>query len=595
MKTVIILYLPGHAGNFIARLFSLGNETMPLLQQHMLQHHLETVTDIPDDFDRLENYRFSTVPTRFDNWQQFHRSYADYKEYSCYNLLNIYCKQKYYRIVFPLHPHEFIADFNNQFESEFYYVDLDLNLWGNWVNEQQTKLNFQYRHNEQQQFEDLKAMHNMQPISLDKLLDSQQSFLTEYHRICKVMDIEPLTQQALLLRQDWMSVRLKTEKIHIISRPPNDDFTYDLFLDLVKSYPDSSEAYYIWSSPPKTLRTFLKHTPFSSSTVIIGIKDLLEGWDFEQFNWWQNPNLTIVSLIRDMVKQHADKTFILFVSLEQLDISLNEPNLHIIPWGGDWINQRAGYSKLNPVLDKNFNSKKHFINLNRHTRDHRIVTLSYLFGSGIAKSGMITYLGGPNENKSTPLLDRIYWEFGPDHDEIKTKILAGFNQMRSVLNTPSDTFDIYHVYGGEQNDNIGNFKNRLRNLYQDSFVEIVSESSFTPNSFMLTEKTAHCFYGCNFPIILCGAGSVAHLRDLGLDMFDDVVDHAYDQIHNPFDRIVTAVESNRRLLTDLDYAKQSWTHCRSRFEQNVQVMRDIYSWYENRARQKFAETLELIG
>jgi hypothetical protein len=409
------------------------------------------------------------------------------------------------------------------------------------------------------------------------------------------MDIVPLPQQALLLRQDWMSVRLKTENIYTISQPPSDDFTHEIFVDLVKSYTNSYEAYYLWSSPPKTLRTFLKHTPFSAPTIIIGIKDLLEGWDFEQFNWWLNPTLTIVSLISDMAKQHADKTFILFVSVEQLDLSLNEPNLHIIPWGGDWINQRSGYSMLSPVLNKNFNSKKHFINLNRHARDHRIVTLSYLFGSGVAESGVITYLGSLNENRSTALLDRIYWQFGPDHDDIKTKILSGFDLMSTALEIPSDTFDIYHEYGDTQNDNIGNFENRLRNLYQDSFVEIVSESSFTPSSFMLTEKTAHCFYGCNFPIILGGSGAVAHLRELGLDMFDDVVDHTYDQISNPFDRIITAIESNRRLLTDSDYAKQSWTDCRSRFERNVQVMRDIYSWYENRTRQKFAETLELIS
>jgi hypothetical protein len=594
MKTVIILYLPGHAGNFVARLFSLGRETMPLMQQHMLQHHLESVTDIPDDFDRLENYRFSTA-TAFNDWQQFHRSYADHKEYSGYNLLNIYCKQKYSRIVLPLHPHEFIADFDNQSDSEFYHVDLDLDQWGDWVNAQQTKLHFQYRQNEQQQFEDLKATRNMQSISLTEFLESTTSFLKEYHRICKIMEIEPLPQQALLLRQDWMSVRLKTENIYTISRPPNDDFTHEIFVDLVKSYSNESEAYYIHSSPPKTLRTFLKHTPFSKSTIIIGIKDLLEAYDFEQFNWWLNPTLSMVSLIKDMAKQHADKTFILFVSLEKLHLSLDEPNLHIIPWGGDWVNQRAGYLKLDPVLNKNFNSKKHFINLNRHARDHRIVTISYLFGSGIAESGVITYLGGPNENRSTALLDRIYWQFGPDHDDIKTKILSGFDLMRTTLEIPSDTFDIYHVYGVEHNDNIGNFENRLRALYQDSFVEIVSESSFTPSSFMLTEKTAHCFYGCNFPIILGGSGAVAHLRELGLDMFDDVVDHAYDQISNPFDRIVTAIESNRRLLTNADYAKQSWTDCRSRFERNIDLVRDIYSWYEKRTRQKFAETLELIG
>jgi hypothetical protein len=209
MKTVIILYLPGHAGNFVARLFSLGQETMPLLQQGMLQHHLESVTDVPDNFDRLENYRFSTVSTAFDDWQQFHRSYADHKEYSCYNLLNIYCKQKYSRIVFPLHPHEFIADFNNQSESEFYYVDLDLDRWGDWVNDQQLKLNFQYRSNEHEQFHKLKEIHAMKSISLDNMLHSEHGFVTEYHRVCDVMSIPVNTEQALQLRHDWMSVRVQ--------------------------------------------------------------------------------------------------------------------------------------------------------------------------------------------------------------------------------------------------------------------------------------------------------------------------------------------------------------------------------------------------
>ena len=78
-------------------------------------------------------------------------------------------------------------------------------------------------------------------------------------------------------------------------------------------------------------------------------------------------------------------------------------------------------------------------------------------------------------------------------------------------------------------------------------------------------------------------------------MFDDVVDHGYDLIENPFDRITTAIDSNRRLLTDLDYVKKSWTQCRLRFENNVQVMRTIHDWYAKRAEQQLAKTLELIS
>ena len=596
MQNVIILYMPGHAGNFVARLFSLTDDTMPLLSQHYLQHCIES-GGIPSDFNRLNRYKFSHVPEEFDNWQQFHNSCADFNDWPHYNLLNIFSKEKFSRIVFPLHPHEFIANFSNS-DSEFYYVDLDLDRWGSWVDTQQEKLNFYYRDNEHQQFQDLKKNYNMQSISLDRLLESQRSFLAEYARVCELMGVVPLPHQALALRKDWMSVRVNQsgqDKIYTVSRPHFDDFAYDLFVDLVKSYPKDREAYYLWSNPPQTLNAFLTHAPFSSSTIFIGTKDSLEGWGEETFNWWHNRQLDLEKIISAMVKKHPDKKFVLFSGMENLDITLSEPNLYIIPWGGELVNQRSSYIELKPVMEKNFQSKKTFICLNRNSRDHRIVALSYLFGSGIAESGMVSYLDDPDQDKSMPFLDRISWEFGPEHDEIRTKILQGSELIKSSDNFVNDTFDIYHVYGNKATDNIGNFENRLRSLYQDSFVEIVSESSFAPTSFIVTEKTAHTFYGCNFPIILGGVGIIAHLRELGLDMFDDVIDHSYDTIANPFDRIVSAIESNRRILTDPDYAKKSWKDCESRFENNVQAIKNIYAYYEHRARHKLSAILNQIG
>ena len=594
MKTVIILYMPGHAGKFLSRLFALDSETMPVLPRQTLIQCIEKA-HIPDNFDRLKSYRFSSALLDFNTWQEFHQHHADFKDSSMYQLLNIFCKEKFSRVVFHMHPHEFIADFDPRSTTELYYVDLDLGRWGSWVDSQQQKLNFYHRPDEREQFHGLIEKYKMQPISLDRLLENQQSFLTEYNRVCGLMGIVPLPQQALLLRQDWMSVRVGNQYykdvVHAVSRPFNDEFTYDLFVDLVKSYPRDKEAYYFWNNHI-TVDLFFKHAPLSSSVVFIGIKDVLLGWADEEFNWWKNKQLLAEKIISDMVKTHPDKKFVLFVSMENLEITLKEPNLYIIPWGGDWVNQRSGYTKLPPVLNKNFQSEKTFISLNRNSRDHRVVALSYLFGSGVAESGVVSCLFN---DRSTPILDQVNWRFGPEHDDIRTKILTGFDLLQKSNSLLKDKFLIYHEYGSQANDNIGNFENRLRSLYQDSFVEIVSETCFSPGCFMLTEKTAHAFYGCNFPIILGGVGAVAHLRELGLDVFDDVVDHGYDLIDNPFDRIVTAIESNRKLLTDPYYAKQSWKNCALRFERNVEVMRDIYSWYEQRTRQKFAETLELIG
>ena len=90
---------------------------------------------------------------------------------------------------------------------------------------------------------------------------------------------------------------------------------------------------------------------------------------------------------------------------------------------------------------------------------------------------------------------------------------------------------------------------------------------------MLTEKTAHCFYGCNFPIILSGAGAVAHLRQLGLDVFDDIVDHSYDLEPDPVHRIELVIQQIKKIceLTDLDSIRK---HLAPRFLKNITTLKD---------------------
>lgn len=208
MKTVIVLYMPGHAGNFVARLFSLGTETMPLIRQSMMNEYIDHGTEISDSFDRLANYQFSKVLAEFDTWQAFHRAYADHKEYLHYRLLNAFCNQKYSRIVFPLHPHEFYLDFSGNDDSEFYCVELDLEVWKDWVDSAQEKLQFRTRPEEQEQFDQFKQEYAMKTINLSSLLENEYSFIQEYQRVCAEMQIPVLSESALALRKDWYSTRV---------------------------------------------------------------------------------------------------------------------------------------------------------------------------------------------------------------------------------------------------------------------------------------------------------------------------------------------------------------------------------------------------
>jgi hypothetical protein len=383
--------------------------------------------------------------------------------------------------------------------------------------------------------------------------------------------------------------------IYTVSRPPTDDHTYEMFQQWVKKIPGEHQAFYMWSNPPQKVLKFLDNIKIDKPLVIIGIKDLLDGWN--EFNYWQQSQQLIPEKISNTVKKYPNTQFILFTSLENLHLELSESNLHIIPWGGDLVNQESSYRNLLPVLDKNFNSGRTFISLNRNRRDHRIVTLSYLLSQGYDKFGHITYLSNKIALTHEPstFLDRISWEFDElKHDVIRSKMIGGYDLLMSLNVDNQDEFEIYNHYGLRSNDNATNFNLRLRSEYQKSFVEIVSESSFCAPSFNVTEKTANSFFACNFPIFLGGSGLVQHLRDIGLDLFDDLIDHSYDTITNPFDRIVAALDNNQRLLTDAPYVKQIWTQCLPRFESNYEKIRTVYDWYDARTERTINEVIQKI-
>lgn len=356
--------------------------------------------------------------------------------------------------------------------------------------------------------------------------------------------------------------------IKIISRPHNDHFTFSLFHELLSQLDCHYDAYYAWSSD---ILDQLHNTDFGKSpNVIFGIKDHLEPW---------GPELLVT-----VAQRFPLTNFVVLTSLENPTAHLRLPdNLHVISWGGDLTNQLDEYTTLDPVLDKNFQSSKIYIALNRFCRIHRVVTLSYIYATGLHAHGHLSLLI-PDPPVGQPKLDFDQLWHLPRHAYIRDAFYRGHAMMRkdSWLQMESP-----NIYPRNVNDNVGNFNSSLRYLYRDSFVEIVSETTFTLLPYLLTEKTLNAFVGCNFPIILGGRGAVQHLRQLGFDMFDDVICHDYDNIWDPVDRIVMAIELNRGLLTDDHEVKEAWQQRRSRFLHNIEVIKTLDNQYWSRAQQSW--------
>lgn len=373
----------------------------------------------------------------------------------------------------------------------------------------------------------------------------------------------------------------------ILKRPPGDHFSFRLFFQLIEKISLQKDVFYFWSTciDPKTnqISHYVDDQPvweteltyrqlllsnITSNLIVMGIKDHLTSGDF-------NPVLhskpVIVGYLENLFEYYDDKKFILFTSVENLESYIQNKNVILIPWGGDITNQQSNYINLEPVLEKNLDSNYTFLSLNRNIRSHRAMLVSLLYGLNLEEHGLISCMF---KNSITDLYEYTKW---PEQDIYKQGF-AKFKDSQLALNDDQD------IYNNGNNDNVGNFKNKLTPYYQNIFVEIITETSYTESCYNLTEKTLHSIYGCCFPILLCSKGSVSFLRSMGMDMFDDVVDHSYDSIEDPTDRMYKAVTDNLELLTNNQKTKELWQTHRHRFVDNVAFAKTtMYNFYTTRA------------
>jgi hypothetical protein len=306
--------------------------------------------------------------------------------------------------------------------------------------------------------------------------------------------------------------------------------------------------------------------------IIIGVKDHLSS-SKEQSQERQKIIPVIAEYLKSLVEYYSEKRFILFTSVENLEAYIQNKNAIIIPWGGDITNHQKEYVKLEPVLEKNFNSTTTFISLNRNQRTHRAMLVSLLYALDINKYGLISCMF---KDSISSLMEYTQWK--TDKAELFESGFALLKQHDTVLN------DSYEIYTEGSNNNVANFKNKLCNYYKDSFVEIITETSYTELCYNITEKTLNSIYGCVFPILLCSKGSVAFLRDMGMDMFDDIVDHSYDHIDDPADRLYRAITDNMELLTSNQKTKDLWRVNQKRFIKNIDFAKTtMYNFYSSRA------------
>jgi len=235
------------------------------------------------------------------------------------------------------------------------------------------------------------------------------------------------------------------------------------------------------------------------------------------------------------------------------------------------------YRSINCLTDKNFDSNKIGISLNRLPRTHRLCALSYMLGVELDQDCVITapllswYLSQTDNNLD--IMNTVPWDFS-ENDDFKNSMLKGWRRAKKsdgIFSVTSDAYPPYNEFKPNQTvfDNPGNYLNNLVPLYKNSFIEFVNFSVYDHAIPWVCEKILNSQLGCNFPIFVAGTHTVNWFRKQGFDVFDDIIDHGYDVESDPVLRIKKLVHDNRSMMVNTNLTKDLWIKNKHRFQHNI--------------------------
>lgn len=300
---------------------------------------------------------------------------------------------------------------------------------------------------------------------------------------------------------------------------------------------------------------------------------------------------TACNILEQIAINNSNKQFVVICDFGNAISKLD--NLCYVNIGGFIVNDQS-YRTLEPA-DKNLNSTQIGVCLNRQMRPHRLSVIALLYGLGLTDQIHISAMHLHKQFakiNSNDLLDHVPWRFKPEHDGIRTSMIKGFTELYEHQAEYKTDQEAYVMQGDVcvYMNNVDNF-NKLRPVYANSFVEIVNETVFEVPYTLFSEKTLNSIYAQNFPIFVAPVNYVKYLRDIGFDMFDDIVNHNYDTIEDPVDRMACAIFENQHLFNS--NTKQLWLECQSRFANNIAWARDeMYTTFANKVQQDCREFLK---
>jgi hypothetical protein len=306
--------------------------------------------------------------------------------------------------------------------------------------------------------------------------------------------------------------------------------------------------------------------------------------------------------ITNKIKPYPNNSVLILTAVQNLRLDYPDlpENISFMHIGGDMLFQMDQYPMVDPCKGKNLDMTRFWISLSNNPKSHRVLTACCLLGQNLGfdqthepQTGLLRLSSDHQYKQVTDLYDQ-FAQLDPDQQNI---LINGFERLRQGKNGGQpggrDYATVAAINEAGRPDNVQNFNLHLRHLYKNSLIELINETTFFNKGTFVTEKFLNSVYGYNLPIVFSTPGTVEYLRQNGFDMFDDVIDHSYDVIQDPVQRIFSAIESNKRLLTDKQHAWTTWKNCVDRMDANHAFAKEhMYNHFIQLAEKQLVDFLD---
>jgi hypothetical protein len=167
-----------------------------------------------------------------------------------------------------------------------------------------------------------------------------------------------------------------------------------------------------------------------------------------------------------------------------------------------------------------------------------------------------------------PWFDQVQASFGVYYPDILSSPISA-DLLALITDSEAEYLEsIYPMPLQLENDDVDKFESNACPTYQNCYIDYAPESRHD-NTF-ISEKTWKPIFSGQFFFILGPAGIIAYLRDIGIDVFDDLIDHAYDQETELSIKVNMILDSITKFLeNDLD---QLWIDTLIRREKNLDLV-----------------------